>query len=286
LSGSLTKEGEGFHSGQETDIDRSGRRNVMKRAVLLISAVVVLAAAVVTCGAGKVSAQMDPYELQAAFSRFPFARVIPLDNGNAWGIIYVDVYGKVYIKRASNSGWRREFEITNLGSKVKKFFILDLEQDGTLDLVIATMAGGILTYRLDDYTNTWENMEDNFNSIEAIDIANLDADPQVEFIVLADKRLYIIDSVDKSRQWISERLFTATELIAANVDKDDQKEIILNTGIVIDSKFYIVDLEWDKPFGERITTFDITNDGIPEVIGEFSDYSLRIFDVYAQREVW
>ena len=58
------------------------------------------------------------------------------------------------------------------------------------------------------------------------------------------------------------------------------------TGIVIDSKFYVIDLEWDKPFGERISTFDINNDGIPEVIGEFSDYSLRIFDVHAQREVW
>ena len=31
---------------------------------------------------------------------------------------------------------------------------------------------------------------------------------------------------------------------------------------------------------------DMNNDGYPEVVGEFSDYSLRIFDVYAEREVW
>ena len=251
-----------------------------------MSAGIILAMALVAGLPGYASAQVDPYELQDAFGRFPFARVVPLDNGNAWGLIYVDVYGKVYLKRATNRGWKREFEITNLGAKVKKYDILDIDQDGILELVIATMAGRILIYRLDDYTNTWENIEDDFTSIEAFDIADVDRDPQMEFIVLANGTLYIIDSINKSRQWISERKFTATELIVANVDKDEQMEIILNTGIVLDSKFYIVDIEWDKPFGERISTFDINNDGIPEVIGEFSDYSLRIFDVYAQREVW
>lgn len=258
----------------------------MKRTVLLISAAAMLSMALIASTPGRVSAQIDPYDLQDAFGRFPFAKVIPLDNGNAWGLIYADVYGKIYLKRATNRGWKREFEITNLGSKVKKYMILDIEEDGVLDLLIATMSGQLLIYRLDDYTNVWENIEDNFKSIEAFDAVNVDRDPQVEFILLAEGRLFIIDSLDKSRQWISEREFDATELIVANVDNDEQKEIILNTGIVIDSKFYIIDLEWDKAFGERISTFDINNDGFPEVIGEFSDYSLRIFDVYARREVW
>jgi len=258
----------------------------MKNTVIYTLAMGLLVMTFIACAPGRAAAQIDPYDLQDAFGRFPFARVIPLDNGNAWGMIYADVYGKIYIKRATNRGWKREFEITNLGAKVKKYDILDVENDGVLELVIATMAGGILIYSLDDYTNTWENIEDDFSSIEAFDVANVDSDPQLEFIVLANGTLYIIDSLDKSRQWISERKFIATELIVANVDKDEQMEIILNTGIVIDTKFYIIDLEWDKPFGERISTFDFNNDGIPEVIGEFSDYSLRIFDVYSQREVW
>jgi len=258
----------------------------MKNTVIYTLAMGLLVMTFIACAPGRAAAQIDPYDLQDAFGRFPFARVIPLDNGNAWGMIYADVYGKIYIKRATNRGWKREFEITNLGAKVKMYDILDVENDGVLELVIATMAGGILIYSLDDYTNTWENIEDDFSSIEAFDVANVDSDPQLEFIVLANGTLYIIDSLDKSRQWISERKFTATELIVANVDKDEQMEIILNTGIVIDTKFYIIDLEWDKPFGERISTFDLNNDGIPEVIGEFSDYSLRIFDVYSQREVW
>jgi len=237
-------------------------------------------------GGPAAAGDIDPYELQEAFGRFPFAKVIPLDGGNAWGIIYADVYGKIYVKRATERGWKREWELTNLGAKVKKFFILDVGEDGILDLVIATVAGRLLIYRLDDYSNVWENIEDGWTSIEAIDIKNVDDDPQVEFIVLAEGTLYVIDSMSKGRDWISKSRFEATELLAANVDKDPQLEFILNTGTVIDSKFKNIDLEWDKPFGERITTFDITSDGIPEVIGEFNDYSLRIFDVYSQREVW
>ena len=258
----------------------------MRMKPIIVLAILLVCAIAAAAGPGRTNNQLDPLDLIDAFGRFPFARVIPLDNGNAWGLIYADVYGKVYLKRATGRGWKREFEITNLGGKVKKFFILDVEEDGVLELVIATMNGRILIYRLDDYTNTWENIEDGFTSIEAMDVQNVDDDPQVEFVVLAMGRVMIIDSLDKSRQWISERQFTATELIVADVDRDDQKEIILNTGIVIDSKFYVIDLEWDKPFGERISTFDINNDGIAEIIGEFPDYSLRIFDVHAQREVW
>jgi len=119
-----------------------------------------------------------------------------------------------------------------------------------------------------------------------MEIADIDGDPQPEFIILADRRIYVVDGLNKSRQWTSEREFDATEIVIDNVDKDDQMEIILNTGIVIDTRFFNIELEWDKLFGERIMVFDMNNDGYPEVIGEFSDYSLRIFDIYAQREVW
>lgn len=232
------------------------------------------------------AADIDPYEMLEAFGRFPFAKIIPLDNGNAWGIIYADVYGRIYLKRWTDKGWKREWELTNLGAKVRKFFVADAEGDGIRDVVIATVTGRILIYSMDDFSNTWENYEDDFTSIEAIELHNIDNDPQMEFIIIADKTLMIVDAKDKSRQWISERQYEASEIVVADVDTDDALEIILNTGIVIDSKFNNIELEWDRPFGERIMVFDMNSDGFPEVIGEFSDYSLRIFDVYSQREVW
>ena len=39
------------------------------------------------------------------------------------------------------------------------------------------------------------------------------------------------------------------------------------------------------PFA-RLALADLTGDGFPEVIGEFADRSLRVFDVWRGREVW
>ena len=74
--------------------------------------------------------------------------------------------------------------------------------------------------------------------------------------------------------------------LSANMDNDPQLEIILNTGIIIDSKFYNVEFEWDRSFGARIELFDINGDGIPEIWGENPDFTLRVFDRYAERDIW
>ncbi len=244
-------------------------------------------AATALCSAGSAAAQdgaVDPYDTQLLFCRFPLAQVVSLEGG--WGVMYADTYGKLHLLRATDRGWKLEWEITNLSAKVRKFFFCDLEGDGSMEFVVATTSGRILSYSMDTYVNLWENLEDRFQQIAAIDIANVDADPQLEIVFLADERLYIYDGLSKSRQWISPQAFQATEMLVANVDKDPQLEIILNTGFIIDSRFLNIEVEWDKPFGERLAVVDMNSDGYPEVIGEFGDYSIRIFDVYARREVW
>ncbi len=230
--------------------------------------------------------KLDPFEMKDKFERFPNVQVVPLDNGKAWGLMYADVYGKIYLKRATDRGWKREWELTSLGSKIRRFFVLDLEGDGKVEIVVATANGKIIVYEMQTYNNIWENIESSFEEIKAIEVANVDADPQFEFVVLADDRIYIIDGLNKNQQWMSDREFDASELIVANVDRDKQLEIILNTGIIIDARFHNVDLEWGQAFGERLAAYDMNNDGYLDIVGEFSDYSIRVFDVISKREVW
>lgn len=229
---------------------------------------------------------LDPYTMQDVFCRFPFAQVLPLDTLGGWGIAYADTYGRLHLLRATEKGWKLEWEVTNLGAKIRRFFFRDLDVNGTPELIIATVSGRILVYSMDTYQTIWENLEDRFSAITAVEIANVDSDPQLEFVYIADNRLSIVDGLSKSRQWVSQRDFPASEIVIANLDKDPQMEIVLNSGVIYDSKFLNIEVEWEKPFGERILVFDMNNDGYPEIVGEFSDYSLRVFDVYARREVW
>ena len=255
------------------------------RITMIVLAVLMLAFAPATARAAK-SEDVDPYMMQEVFCRFPFAQVIPLDSVGGWGLIYADTYGKLHLLKTTPKGWKLEWELTNLGVKIRKFFVRDLDANGVPEIIIATVNGRILVYGTETYQNVWENLEDNFSSIQAIEVADVDADPQLELVYIADGRLYIVDGMSKSKQWVSQQSFDAVEIVIGNVDKDAQMEIILNSGSIIDSRFFNVEVEWDKPFGDRIMLFDRNNDGIPEIVGEFADYSLRIYDVYARREVW
>jgi hypothetical protein len=230
--------------------------------------------------------ELDPYTVQHIFCRFPFAKVVPLDDGDAWGVLYSDTYGKLQLLRWTSKGWQLEWKLASMGTKIRNFFYDDIDADGSFEIIVVTVDGRIIVYRAEDYQNIWENLEDNLSFITAVEIENIDNDPQLEFVVLADSYLYIFDGLNKNRQWVSERRFEASEIIIENVDKDEQLEIILNTGVVIDTRFLNIEVEWDKSFGDRIIVCDMNNDGYPEIIGEFSDYALRIFDVYSQREVW
>jgi hypothetical protein len=255
------------------------------RATMIALMISMLAFASATARGAK-NEEVDPYVMQEVFCRFPFAQVVPLDSIGGWGLIYADTYGKLHILKATPKGLKLEWELTNLGVKIQKFFVRDLDANGVPEIIVATVDGRILVYSTENYQNVWENLEDSFSSIQAIEIADVDADPELELVYIADGRLTIVDGVSKSKQWVSQQSFDAVEIVVGNVDKDSQMEIILNSGIIIDSRFFNVELAWDKPFGDRIMLFDINNDGIPEIIGEFADYSLRIYDVYARREVW
>lgn len=175
---------------------------------------------------------------------------------------------------------------TTLGTRASSLFTTDIEKDGETEIVIGTRNGRVLIYSAKNYDLLWENLQDRFESVEAMTSANIDRDPQDELIILAEGILYIYDGVSKAIEYQTIRQYEAQEIILGNVDDDPQLEIILNSGFIIDSQFFNVEYEADARFGDRIKLLDINNDGYPEIIGQTTDFTLRVFDVYAQRELW
>lgn len=225
-------------------------------------------------------------QLKGLSGQYPFAVLVNADDASNMKFLYADLQQHVHIYHSNNGKLALDWETTNLASRVVALFVSDLYGDGGREFVIATEAGRILIYDLESYDLIWENLQDPFAKIECLAAANIDSDAQAELIFVADGILRIYDSANHAMEWESQRSFGAQQIIIANVDDDEQAEIILNTGAIIDSRFYNTEFELEKSFGERIHLFDINGDGIPEIFGEFSNFSLRIYDIYAEREIW
>ncbi len=229
---------------------------------------------------------IDVGDLKKIPHRFPFTVVVERGGEAPDLFIYANFNKNIHIFSLEDGELKLEWQTTNLGSPVTSLLVRDLYKDGQLELLFCTKAGRILIYDLEDYTFQWENLQDRFKKIECMTAANIDLDIQDELIFVADSYLYIYDSDTKGLEWQSQEEVTAREIIVANVDDDEQLEIILSSGKILDSKFYNVELVADIDFGERISLIDINGDGYPEIIGEVGKFSLRIFDIYAERVIW
>lgn len=208
--------------------------------------------------------------------------------------IYADNGPHVHVYEVEKGKAKLAWETSNMGAPITTLLVADLDRDGKASIVLTTLNGRIVAYDLHNYERVWENFEEPFKSITCLAAANVDKDPQDEVVFIAERIdgrgsfLFIFDSVSRALQWQSQENFIASELLVANVDDDPQPEIILNSGFVIDSRFYNIDLVKREGggFGEKITLRDLNSDGYPEVIGRLPNRMLKVYDLYAQRDIW
>jgi hypothetical protein len=254
---------------------------MMKRWSLLV--------AVFCVGCGSVRAVADGADA-VAVSRAAAKFYMTIETGTPgqadYRFIYTDRAGHVHIYAMKDGALNLAWEATTLGSRATSMFVTDLYADGKLKLVVSTVAGRVLIYDLATYQQEWENLQQRYTRIDYMEHANLDNDRQQEVVILADDRVSIFDGYNRNVQWSSTTPMVAKFMVIGNVDDDPQLEIILNTGRIIDSRFYNIQFETDQPFGDRLMLADVTGDGYADVIGEFPDRTVRVFDVWRGREVW
>jgi hypothetical protein len=267
-----------------SDPDTSDRKGItVKLCICLVLAATIMSGFWSVANAEKVDLEI----LRELTGKFDFA----IEYGDATTgklkFIYTDNSNHVHIYRYDGGYMDMDWEQTNLGSRVSSMYVAELYGDGRPMLVIATIGGRILVYDMDGYDLVWENLQDPFEVIYYMVSENLDRDPQHELVILTNNKLVIYDSLTHTFEWVSQRpIPPAKQMKLANMDNDPQLEIILSSGLILDSKFYTVEFEANKPFGARIFLFDLNGDGIPEIFGESPDFTLRVFDRYSEREIW
>ena len=229
----------------------------------------------------------DLVQLDAITKQFPFAIQTGTPGGSDHRFIYADYQTHVHVMKVKNGRLEHEWETTNLGSRVTSMFVTDLYADGKQKLAVSTAGGRIVFYELSDFSLAWGESAGSLRS-RALHGGEPTSTTiaQQELVFIADKILSIYDSLNKNFEWQSTSEFDAQQIVVANVDDDDQPEIILNTGVIVDSRFYNIEFQADNVFGNRISLLDINGDGVPEIFGELLDFNLKVFDIYAEREIW
>jgi hypothetical protein len=252
------------------------------KGLLLLAAVLIAVA-----GASVARAEdIDPVRVARLAGKFFMTLTTGTPGQPDFRFIYTDQAGHLHVSRVDKGVLKQEFEATTLGSRACALFVSDLYGDGKKKLVVGTTAGRILIYDLATYDVEWENLQLRYTRIDYMVPVNLDGDAQQEVVILADDHLAIFDGYNRNVQFSSTVPMVATFMAIGNVDDDPQPEIVLNTGKIVDGRFYSIQFQTDKAFGDRIELMDITGDGYADVIGEFADRSLRVFDVWRTREVW
>jgi hypothetical protein len=246
-----------------------------------------LAAVSLACSAGKAATtSIDVQAFSNLVKKYTLATETGTPGQDDYRFIYADRPGHVHVYAVENGALKLQWETTTLGSRATALIVADLYGDGRKKLLISTFAGRVLIYDLAKYELEWENLQQRYSRIDHMAVANLDGDKQLEVALLADDKLYIFDGYNRNLQWSSTTNMIATFMVIGNVDDDPQLEIVLNSGIIVDSRFFNIQFQTDQPFGDRLSLADLTGDGYPEVIGEFADRTLRVFDVWRGREVW
>ncbi|HET6348844.1 MAG TPA: hypothetical protein VFH88_07130 [Candidatus Krumholzibacteria bacterium] len=255
----------------------------MRQGVVLA---VLMAASMACATAHARDDQINPADIERVAQRFYMMQTTGTPGQPDYRLLYCDQAGHLHVEKIEDGALVPDWESTTLGSRATSLFVTDLYGDGKQKIVLSTIAGRVLIYDMATYQLEWENLQLRYNRIDFMAPANLDNDPQEEVVILADDHLYIFDGYNRNIQWSSTVAMPATYLAIGNVDDDPQLEIVLNSGKIIDSRFYNIQFQTDKPFGDRIELLDITGDGYNDVVGEFTDRSLKVFDVWRTREVW
>jgi hypothetical protein len=244
-------------------------------------------------------------------------KLIDAEDGNDRRIVYGDRLGLIHVVRFNEGRFQEEWVSPTLKGPIAEVFLEDVNADGNLEILAYTELGEIIMFSAQEYTEIWRSTDDEFDTISAMVLADVDDDPQMEMIFTAESvadvagyrrtsrggspedaerareeeisRLYVYDSLFTFREWSTEQGVTGTSIVVADLDDDGILEIALNSGFIVDASFQRVEWRWPDGFGERIGFADLDGDGIPELIGEYRSVTrprrtIRVFDVDLQAE--
>ncbi len=225
-------------------------------------------------------------------------KVIIDNQYNLRGLVYGDELTYLHHLQADENGnFREVWRSPSLNGEIRGVFVNDIDGDGESEIVAYTSQGDFFIYGLVNHNLKYKSPEGGYATINCMIIANLDDDPEKEILFIGVRpsdmppsgqqpagHLVQFDPVSQFEEWTSQERYTATDMIIGNVDSDRDPEIVLNTGEILDIRFKALKWKSDVPFGSRLYLIDLDNDGLLELVTEYNQAYIRVFDIDQRRE--
>jgi len=216
-------------------------------------------------------------------SRYDTFAMVPNDPRGR--VVYGSARGYLHLLEYTGTHYREIWVSPSHVTRLQKVLVADLKGDGTYQIITYNARGSLFIYDLERFGLIWRTPETQFRSIEALTVADVDNDRQLELLFLSEGRLYIYDGQHFLEEWRSDAVYQASDLAVGDVDGDGQKEIVLGSGQVLDARFRTLEWENTLPFGDHLELADVDGDGKLEVIAG-ANQAVTIWDIDQRREKW
>jgi len=116
-----------------------------------------------------------------------------------------DAHGFLHVFEQRGQSYDEIWVSEYLESPIAGLFLADVNLDDLQELVAYTEDGRIHFLDSASYRTIWSNPPDEYESMSAMILQNVDDDAQVELLFVADRRLHIYDGRDQFEEWRSDQ---------------------------------------------------------------------------------
>jgi hypothetical protein len=185
--------------------------------------------------------------------------------------------GYLHIMSFSEVGLRLEWQSPFLGAPVRGVLVRDFQGKGFTEILVYTAGGRLMAMDMGDYSVVRENAAFVMSEISHLVAIQLDEDPALELLACGGDRFSVYDGATFFTEWQTPGVVPGDWMAVGDVDGDGELEVVLNSGYVLDAKFFRIEMTLGY-LGERVELLDVDGDGVDEIFAESKDGSITVYD--------